>query len=129
MLCVELLKSVKAPNSADRVSFSRSEVIRNLNLIVGYLDWIRPSDGNHDLCKKMMRVVKRVVDTVLEAPQTSNQPGVSTNPESSNYQSHSNPAFEIDLMSFGTMDDLNWLNSIDWTQGDWSDFNQMSSTV
>jgi hypothetical protein len=33
-------------------------------------------------------------------------------------------AFDPKLMELTNWDDLNWLNTIDWTQGDWLDMNQ-----
>ncbi|KAL3426846.1 fungal specific transcription factor [Phlyctema vagabunda] len=46
--------------------FSRSEVIQCLTMFIAHLAWIRPSDGNEQLCWKLHKVVKQIVDGVLD---------------------------------------------------------------
>jgi hypothetical protein len=57
-------------------------------------------------------VVRRVLDHVLEPSQKE------TGGEGGNEAS-----FDPMLASFHEMNDLDWLNTIDWTQGSWMEFN------
>ena len=50
ILSVELLKQSKFPQDW-RVSLPRSEIIQNLSIFIGALEWVRPSEGNYTLCK------------------------------------------------------------------------------
>lgn len=50
ILSVELLKQSKSPQDW-RVSLPRSEIIQNLSIFIGALEWVRPSEGNYTLCK------------------------------------------------------------------------------
>lgn len=54
-----------------RLHFSRSSVIQDLTMFLGFLDWIRPTDGNYLLCSKLRKVIRRIVDHVLDPPQPS----------------------------------------------------------
>ena len=49
-LSVELLKQSKGPHEL-RVSLPRSEIIQNLSIFIGALEWVRPTEGNYTLCK------------------------------------------------------------------------------
>lgn len=97
---------------------------------MGFLDWIRPTDGNYDLCKKLQRVIKRTVDNILDA-QLSPQPRRSdqTSPDVPDFQSNGNFTLDPSLMPLEDMDDLNWLNSIDWSQEDWMELSQPASSI
>ncbi|KAL6720315.1 hypothetical protein ACLMJK_002236 [Lecanora helva] len=44
ILSVELLKESKFPNDS-RLALPRSEVIQNLSMFIGSLEWVRPSEG------------------------------------------------------------------------------------
>ena len=50
ILSVELLKQSKSSQDW-RVSLPRSEIIQNLSIFIGALEWVRPSEGNCTLCK------------------------------------------------------------------------------
>lgn len=50
ILSVELLKQSKFPQDW-RLSLPRSEIIQNLSIFIGALEWVRPSEGNYTLCK------------------------------------------------------------------------------
>lgn len=71
ILCVELLKSMKQTNKMggepeENVRLPRSEVVQNLSLLVGFLDWVRPSAGNYRLCRRMKQIIQRILDMVLD---------------------------------------------------------------
>lgn len=67
ILSVELLKESRFPQEW-RLVLPRSEVIQNLSMFIGCLEWVRPSEGNYTLCVRMRKVIKRILDQVLELP-------------------------------------------------------------
>jgi hypothetical protein len=105
---VELLKRTLGHNSAQ---FSRSDAIQKLTLFVAFLEWVRPTDGNFELAQRLRKVVRRVLDHVLE-PSQHEQVG----------SLEAGVPFDPMFTSFDDMNDLDWLNTIDWTQGSWMDF-------
>ena len=95
------------------LGFSRSDAIQKLTLFIGFLEWIRPTDGNHRLANRLKIVIRRVLDRVLEPPSTDTQ-----------RSSEMDAPFEQTMLpSFDASPDMDWLNTIDWTQGSWMDFN------
>ncbi|KAK0102137.1 hypothetical protein ONS95_001065 [Cadophora gregata] len=76
VLCVELLKQVKAPHSTKLV-LPRSEIVQNLSLLIGFLEWVKPAAGNYQLCGRMKLIIKRILDQILNpgaAPPSSFPP-------------------------------------------------------
>lgn len=93
------------------VELSRPDAIQKLTLFIAFLEWIRPTDGNYALAQRLRKVVQRVLNYVLDARnETIRTPNTEI-------------PFDPMLTSFNDMDDLDWLNTIDWTQGSWMDFN------
>ncbi|PBP18430.1 FAD dependent oxidoreductase superfamily [Diplocarpon rosae] len=159
ILCLELLRaSHLAPPMAatstipspSPVRMSKSDVVQTLSLFIAFLDWIRPTDNNAQLCAKFKKVVKRIIDTAIDAPRSSYTalgPAPLPNPRdpptagpalSSRYLqlqlpplppcdslAGSNFLHEFDPASLA-MDDLDWLNTVDWTQGDWLELSQQN---
>jgi len=128
VLCVELLKSAMgAPGTqAQPVHFSCSEVVQSLTMFVGFLDWIRPSDGNYRLCRRLRQVIKGILDRVLDSklpPQS--DPNPETDSQTNMISNDGNGDLLLNSMQMPTIDGhaIDWLNTIDWTQGDWLDFN------
>jgi hypothetical protein len=113
ILCAELLKQVKHPEEVD-IKLPISEIVQNLSLMVAFLDWIKPSAGNYKLCRPLARVVRRVLDQVFE-------PSAVEIPR----EKESLQQVEItdDTWPLDNMDDLEWLNSIDWTSSQYIEFN------
>jgi len=105
VICVELLKQATGQSILE---FSRSDAVHKLTMFIGFLEWIRPTDGNYKLAGRLKKVVRRILERVLEPPQEA--PG------------HDMMKLPIDpmLAPFGEMD---WLNTLDWTQGSWMEFN------
>lgn len=99
-------------------------------MFVAFLDWARPTDGNYYLCNKLRKVIKRIVDSVLNAPMqlpSVETPAMKISTDTSDAQVESGQQYtnpEDVLPPMGETDDLNWLNEIDWTQGDWLDFSE-----
>ncbi|CZT10242.1 hypothetical protein WAI453_009350 [Rhynchosporium graminicola] len=69
VLIVELLKQVKAPHSTKLV-LPRSEIVQNLSLLIGFLEWIKPAAGNYQLCGRMKLIIKKILDQILNPGPT-----------------------------------------------------------
>jgi len=114
VLCNALLQQVKHPEKMD-FRLPCSEVVQNLSLMIGFLNWIKPKAGNYKLCRRMAIVIKRVLDQIFEPEsEAQNQPvAVSMN-----------DATLVDDWSMEGLNDLDWLHSIDWTQPPYMEFTQ-----
>lgn len=62
ILCLELLRSTFQGFHPKCTSLSRSSIVQNLSLLIGFLDWVRPSAPNGDLCADCKVVIQRVLD-------------------------------------------------------------------
>ncbi|KAJ6123734.1 hypothetical protein N7471_011051 [Penicillium samsonianum] len=145
ILCVELLRAsnlvppatqseLLSTAARDCVRFSRSDVVQNLVMFRALLDWIRPTDNNAQLSKKFKTVIQRIIDAVFDSldsscgmqtqempseqqsqrhygPQDQQSPG--QNPPTATGREHD---IDSDMNAFNYMD---WLNTVDWTQGGW----------
>jgi hypothetical protein len=110
VLCVELLKQIKHPRSTN-LRIPRSEVIQNLSLLVGFLDWVRPTAANRELCGRMSVIIKRILDQVLDPPPMRSENEVETGPPLV-------PDFDFGQINNAEFD---WLGTVDWTQGPFVD--------
>lgn len=145
ILCVELLRASSLVPPAqqselsstaaarNRVKFSRSEVVQNLVMFRALLDWIRPTDNNAQLSKKFKTVLQRIIDAVFDSLGSSY--GIQAQmPSEKQPQGHCGPqdqpspgqdistatGREHDIDSdMNTFNDMDWLNTVDWTQGGW----------
>ena len=119
VLAMELLKQSKYPHLYP-LTLPRSEVIQNLSIFIGCLGSIRPTQGNYTLCVRMRKVIRRILDQVLE-------PVSAFNTQLTPSSMEAEPQFvpDIDISSvMGPTDDpdfAEWLNSVDWTRGPWVD--------
>lgn len=66
VLCNELLKPTIQLNSVPSVS--KSGIIQQLSLLIGFLDWVSPSAPNGDLCRSCKAVIQHVLDQALNGP-------------------------------------------------------------
>ncbi|KAF7942510.1 hypothetical protein EAE99_000560 [Botrytis elliptica] len=112
VICVELIKEMENPAAQPTYYLPRSEVIQNLSLLVGFLDWVRPTAANHELCGRMRQIVKRTLDKILDPPKIANTPKAST--------STTVPLSDLNVEPIA-MDDLDWLDTIDWAKGPFMD--------
>jgi len=132
VLCTALLAQVRTPPSVQSpdTKLPISELVQNLSMMIGFLNWVKPTAGNYRLCRRMSSVIKRILDQVFET-----QSGVVEEDRGKGERSENRdamvgdeegegpglltPDFEpADWTGEGLMrDDLEWLNSIDWTQG------------
>jgi len=141
VLCVELLKRLKNPRGP-HPKLKRSEIVQNLSLLIGFLEWVRPAAGNYQLCTRMRLIIKRILDQILDPSPPASMPPIQ--------QSQSSGPLEItdtteggtldiigpfdtavpnpgafDLSSYDNeVDNLDWLNGIDWSRGPWIDMGQ-----
>ncbi|RDW72906.1 hypothetical protein BP6252_06813 [Coleophoma cylindrospora] len=107
VICVELLKQSKGQSA---LHFSRSDAIQKLTVFVHFLEWIRPTDGNYALAQRLKTVIKSVIDHILDSPQRP-QPG-------QNETENAVVDFSVDpMLASPDTDTMDWLNTIDWTQG------------
>ena len=112
VLSVELLRQCKYPGTV-YYPLPRSEIIQNLSVFIGCLDWVRPSEGNYTLCARMRKVIKRILDEVLELPPPSNvEPLSGVAPEGIYDEQPVSSMFELE----NDAEFLDWLNSGDWTR-------------
>lgn len=146
ILCVELLRAndlappapVTDSSTAAGVQvpahFSRSGVIQSLTMFIALLDWIRPTDNNAELSSKFKKVLQRIIDAVFDSLRplqgaqmqqmpSENQPqglyDVQTEHlEGQNRSTITGNQYDLDF-ALTTITDMNWLNTVDWTQGDW----------
>ncbi|KAJ5963433.1 uncharacterized protein N7479_003309 [Penicillium vulpinum] len=153
ILCVELLRASNivppAPpselpstaSSRDRVRFSRSDVVQNLVIFRALLDWIRPTDNNAQLSKKFKTVLQRIIDAVFDSLGSSSgmqtQDMLSEQQIQRHYgpQDQQSPSQNIPTATdrehsidpeLNTFNDMDWLNTVDWTQGGWLEFGNLS---
>jgi hypothetical protein len=75
-------------------------------MFIGFLEWVRPTDGNYLLAGRLKKVVRKILDRVLDP-----LPGTSNGSDDMGYQ------IDTILEPFGEMD---WL----WAQNTpWMEFN------
>ncbi|TVY78535.1 hypothetical protein LSUE1_G005182 [Lachnellula suecica] len=124
ILCASLLKQAQHPQSVTAAErLPTAEVVQSLSLMIGFLEWIKPSAGNYKLCRRISKVIRSVLEQVFEPPQP--PPPQESLPTSTEQGAWS--ADEASLMWTGMADDmsdLDWLNSIDWSRGPYVEFPQ-----
>ncbi|KAG4024977.1 hypothetical protein MFRU_076g00240 [Monilinia fructicola] len=136
VLCVEILKQMKSPHNSS-IKLPKSEIVQNLSLLVGFLEWVKPSAGNYQLCGRMSKLVKRILDQILNygigppsyvQGQDGEKSGaglIDSGPENGNI----NGGMDVGIMGVGDLDgmdddvgafgNLDWLNELDWSRGPW----------
>lgn len=87
--------------------------------MISFLDWIRPTAGNYKLCKPLSRVIRRVLDQLFEPAGDAAGHGNVVGEEERLQET----AFGDNVWPLDSTDDLEWMNSIDWTLGQYMDFN------
>ena len=147
VLCVELLNQIKQPPGTEyELKLPRSEIVQNLSLLIGFLEWVRPAAGNYLLCRRMSLLIKRILDQILNPSPPANNPNPNTNntnhlpppsQDSTMHDGHSNfdtassngmvglgvgpydVQFDQDASWEEGLGDLDWLNAVDWSRGPW----------
>lgn len=62
ILCLELLRPTFNGTHPKSPKLSRSSIVQQLSLLIGFLDWVRPSAPNSDLCEDCKAIIQRVLD-------------------------------------------------------------------
>lgn len=107
ILCNELLGPPRQHSHITCVT--RSSIIQQLSLLVGFLDWVSHSAPNGDLCGSCKTVIQHVLDHNLNAPTQS-----STSPAAENgFDFNLDLSSDIDAINgyfnFGLLDTYDWL--------------------
>lgn len=83
-----------------------------------------PTEGNYNICVRMRKIIKRVLDEILELPNPPPAPQ-SPYPSSSEHERREMPdpvGGDVELSACLSGDGreeadfLDWLNSVDWTR-------------
>jgi hypothetical protein len=99
------------------------------------LDWLRPTDNNAQLSNKFKKVLQRIIDTVFDSleplqygaqtqQRLNEQQQLHRHDQQSPGQNLSSTTvdaehdLEVDP-ALVAISDMDWLNTIDWTQGGW----------
>jgi len=132
VLCVELLKQTKLPQGTQHIlRIPRSEIVQNLSLLIGFLEWIKPSAGNYQLCGRMRHIIKRILDQILNPSPPSSAPVASqetNNGEGNGFENGMQYDPMLDVGFDDGLDNLEWLNTVDWSRGPWVDLQDFSAT-
>jgi hypothetical protein len=118
VVCVEIFRQSRDPPESTLV-FSRSETMHTLSMFIELLDWIRPTDGNYQLCRRIRKVIWRILDQVLEPVQYRevqvSVSGLSHLQITPQNQHNAN----IESMPMNDVEWMDWLNMADWSQSYW----------
>ncbi|RFU35705.1 hypothetical protein B7463_g679, partial [Scytalidium lignicola] len=130
VLCVHLLNQMKqsSPEIEQPLRFRRSEIVQNLSLLVGFLEWVQPTAGNYQLCTRMKKIIKQILDKILNPPPVQSVTVIT--PVSNVSLDANDVAFDDNTFQSGSyenqLDDLDWLNSVDWSRGPWIDLSGLT---
>lgn len=107
------------PYRTEGSPITRASMIQKLSLLVGFLDWIRPSAPNADICCEAKVVIQAVLDQALNHSSSSNPPGWAGGGSSSSGDAGLLPltlAPEFSDWDFNTVLDFNCdlLDTFDW---------------
>lgn len=70
ILCMELLRG-KTHGAMSPVA-TKAVIVEKLGMLAAFLDWVPPSSPNADICFRVKKVVRRVLEQALEAPVQTN---------------------------------------------------------
>lgn len=71
VLCMELLRGT-ATHEALSPAATKALVVEKLGMLAAFLDWVGPGSPNYDICYRVKRVVRRVLEQALEMPVQTN---------------------------------------------------------
>ena len=115
VIAVELLHQEQGGSSLT-THLPRSETIQDLSVLVACLGTIRPESGGYAICERGKKFLKKILDTILEPPSR-----VRSN---SSVGELSDPSFTMPLFQTGSDGDfVRWLESMEWEQENWVNFN------
>ncbi len=111
VLCMELMNPTPMALAEAGVEtkmdskLSRSSIIQQLSLLVGFLGWVAPSAPNWDLCQTVKGVIQRVLDYTLNNPAGPPIQGQPMNLAGAGLEIEANDIF----FNFDLMDTFDWL--------------------
>ena len=110
-------------------------------MFCGLLDWIRPTDNNAQLSRKLNKVIQRIIDRVFDTFRPLNDsdrtqqiqsrrqihcPNTFINQDAVEQNVLTVPEGQADDTSeMDPIDDMDWFNTVDWTQGTWLEQNNL----
>ena len=98
ILCQEILEPTFSGSHPKDVKLTRSAIVQQLSLLVGFLDWVRPNQPNGELCADAKAIIQRVLDHHLNGPAQGEALGAM------NWGVMAQPDFNFDLL-----DTFDWL--------------------
>lgn len=119
ILCNELLKPTIHLTPVPGVS--KSGIIQQLSLLIGFLDWVSPSAPNGELCTSCKAVIQHVLDQALNGP-----------PATSSENAASDQAFDFshDLgMDMGGFFNFDLLDTFEWLRPEMNSSQQSQPAV
>ncbi|RFU75882.1 n-terminal binuclear zn cluster-containing [Trichoderma arundinaceum] len=107
ILCMELLKTSPGPGgaaeAATTTTITKPMIIKQLSLLIGFLEWIGPTAPGAHLCNSIKTVVERVIEQALNpAPRPSTQQEFDMAWETSLPE-------DMNDFNFGLLDTFDWL--------------------
>ncbi|KAF2655662.1 hypothetical protein K491DRAFT_414301 [Lophiostoma macrostomum CBS 122681] len=120
VIAVELLHQEQDPTSASAIinPLPRSDTIQDLSVFVSCLGSVRPENGGYAICDRGRRFLKKVLDTILSPASSA---GVNS---TSSVNNGGDPSFTTPLFQTGSDGDfVRWLESMEWDQESWINFN------
>lgn len=72
ILCQELLRPTFFGVHPLNPALSRSSIVQQLSMLVGFLNWVGPGSPNRVMCRDCETVIQRVLDEHLNASRTEN---------------------------------------------------------
>ncbi|PON26500.1 hypothetical protein TGAM01_v204510 [Trichoderma gamsii] len=70
VLCMELLKGTTRGTMSPVAT--KAVIVEKLGMLASFLDWVGPTSPNADICYRVKKVVRRVLEQALEAPVQTN---------------------------------------------------------
>ncbi|KAK3936095.1 zinc finger transcription factor YRR1 [Diplogelasinospora grovesii] len=68
VLCMELMQRAGDGRGDGDPKLTRSNIVQQLSLLVGFLDWVGPTQPNSDLAENVKGIIRRVLDFTLNNP-------------------------------------------------------------
>lgn len=99
VLCLKLLEPM-GTGSQQSTGISRSAIVQQLSLLVGFLGWVKPYASNGDLCVNCKAVIQAVLDHSLNYPNDT----LPLPPDIGHWGLSGQLGFDLDLM-----DTFEWL--------------------
>jgi hypothetical protein len=99
-------------STAEPLSMTRSDIVQRLSLLVSFLDWVRPTAPNGDLCEQVKKVIRHALDEALNTPAGSAaQMGSSSTAHVADAVASWDMDFSADWNEFFSLD---LLDTFDW---------------